>query len=81
MPRKLKKPTEGAKLEKPEDKAWKEWYDGLDVKEHEKHLAQLGLDKEDINEWEEVEGYKEPSGDLEEVEEKPKKKVSAKKKK
>jgi len=61
MPRKLKKPPEGVKIEKPEDTAWKEWYEGLDVKEHEKHLSQLGLDKDDIEEWEEMEGYKEPT--------------------
>jgi len=61
MPRKAKlKPQPEGKIEKPEDKAWNEWYNGLDAKEHEKHLAQLGLDKEDIEEWEEVEGFKKP---------------------
>lgn len=55
-----KKPAPEGKIEKGEDKAWQEWYNGLDVKEHEQHLKQLGLDKEDIEEWEEVEGFKKP---------------------
>ncbi len=59
MPRRMKaKP--GGKIEKPEDKAWKEWYDKLGAKEHEKYLGQLGLGKNDIDEWEEVEGFKKP---------------------
>jgi len=40
------------RIEKPEDKVWKDWYAKLDEKEHEKRLSQLGLDKEDIEEWE-----------------------------
>ena len=40
------------RIEKPEDREWKKWYDTLDIKEHEKKLAMLGLDKEDIKEWE-----------------------------
>lgn len=39
------------RIEKPEDKTWQEWYEKLDNKEHEKMLAQLGLEKEDIEEW------------------------------
>lgn len=81
MLRKTKKPPEGTKIEKPEDKAWKEWYNGLDVKEHEKHLTQLGLDKEDIEEWEEVEGYKEPSESPDAVREEDEKAPVKKKKK
>ena len=62
MPRKAKiKPQPEGKIEKPGDKEWNNWYESLDVKEHEKHLAQLGLDKEDIEEWEEIEGFKKPS--------------------
>tara|TARA_Y100000310_G_C20177440_1_gene576494 strand:+ start:170 stop:361 length:192 start_codon:yes stop_codon:yes gene_type:complete len=53
-----KKPAPEGHLNKPEDQAWNEWFKGLDVKEHEKHLAQLGLNKEDIAEWEEAEGIK-----------------------
>ncbi|MDD5163205.1 MAG: hypothetical protein PHD95_03285 [Candidatus ainarchaeum sp.] len=48
--RTLKSKKEG-KIEKPEDKDWQEWYGKLDKKEHEKMLSQLGLDKEDIEEW------------------------------
>ncbi|MBN1941388.1 MAG: hypothetical protein JW772_04370 [Candidatus Diapherotrites archaeon] len=40
------------KIEKPEDKDWLDWYNKLDNKEHEKKLAQLGLEKEEIEEWE-----------------------------
>ena len=46
------KPKREGKIEKAEDKAWREWYEKLDKKEHEKMLAQLGLDREDINDWE-----------------------------
>ncbi len=41
------------KIEKPEDKIWKEWFNKLSLKEHENYLAKLGLDEEDIKEWEE----------------------------
>lgn len=41
-----------AKIEKPEDREWNRWFNGLDNKEHERKLAMLGLDKEDIDEWE-----------------------------
>lgn len=40
------------KIEKAEDKDWQDWYKTLDNKEHESRLAKLGLDKEDIEEWE-----------------------------
>jgi len=60
MARRLKRAPRG-KIEKPEDKAWREWFDNLDVKAHEAHLAKLGLDKEDIAEWEELEGFKKPA--------------------
>jgi len=57
MPRRMRTKPEG-KIEKPEDKAWQEWYDKLDAKEHENYLSKLGLDKEDIDEWEEDQGLK-----------------------
>jgi hypothetical protein len=67
MQRRVKPALEG-KIEKPEDKAWKEWYDKLDPKEHEEYLSKLGLDKDDIEEWEETEGFKEHApGELEET--------------
>ena len=56
--RKKPKPIPEGRLEKPEDQAWFDWYTKLDVKEHEKHLKQLGLDKEDIEDWGEAEGLK-----------------------
>jgi hypothetical protein len=61
MPKSLKnrKIPEG-KIEKPEDKVWLDWYNKLDAKEHEEKLSQLGLDQDDIQEWEEVEGFKKP---------------------
>ena len=68
MPKKAKlKPQPAGKIEKAGDKEWTEWYKGLDAKEHEKHLAQLGLDKEDIEDWEEGEGFKEPSKETKEL--------------
>jgi len=56
MPRRKPGPKPEGKIEKAEDKIWHEWFDKLDVKEHEQKLKQLGLDKEDIEEWEEAEG-------------------------
>jgi len=60
MARKIK-PKPGGKNEKPEDKSWQDWYNNLDVKEHENYLSKLGLDKEDIEEWEETKGLKKPA--------------------
>ncbi len=60
MPKKSKL-VAGGGISKPEDKVWKEWFDNLDVKEHESYLSKLGLDKEDIEEWEEAEGFKKPA--------------------
>ncbi len=51
MPLRTRMRSEG-KIEKPEDREWKKWYETLDTKEHEKKLALLGLGKEDIEEWE-----------------------------
>lgn len=59
MPRRIKSSAVG-RIEKPEDKSWQEWYNGLDVKQHENYLSKLGLDREEINEWEEAEGFKKP---------------------
>lgn len=46
-----RRPVPEGKIEKPEDKAWAEWFNKLDVREHEKYLKQLGLDDEEIMEW------------------------------
>jgi len=60
MPKKAKlKPSKA--VHNAGDKAWNEWYDKLDVKEHENYLSKLGLDKDDIEDWEEGEGFKAPS--------------------
>lgn len=57
MPRRIEpKPEE--KIEKAEDKAWRDWYEKLGASEHEEYLAKLGLDKEEIQEWEQAEGTK-----------------------
>ena len=68
MPKKTRlKPQPAGKIEKAGDKEWNDWYNSLDAKEHEKHLAQLGLDKDDIEDWEEGEGFKEPSKETKEL--------------
>jgi len=58
MPVRRVGPKPDGKIEKPEDKIWKEWFDKLDIKEHEQKLKQLGLDEDDIEEWEEAESLK-----------------------
>jgi hypothetical protein len=57
MRKKMKGRATG-RAETPEDRAWKAWYEKLGVEEHEEYLSKLGLDKEDIEEWEETEGLK-----------------------
>jgi len=57
MPRRIGPKPEG-KIEKPEDKAWQDWYGKLEAKDHEEYLAKLGLEKEEIEEWEQAEGIK-----------------------
>ena len=49
-----KKPTPNKKIKKAEDKEWRKWYDGLDEKEHEAKLKQLGLEGDEIDEWEDL---------------------------
>ena len=53
MPRKSKKPVEGRKIVKAEDKVWHEWFDNLTPKEHETLLEKLGLSSDDRKEFEE----------------------------
>jgi hypothetical protein len=60
MARVKKTDTPEGKIEKAEDKVWKEEFDSMKVEDHEKILHQLGLDEEDIQEWEEMAGFKEP---------------------
>ncbi len=52
MSLKKKKPVEGKKIEKPEDKVWFEWYNKLTKKDHEQMLAKLGIDKKEKEELE-----------------------------
>lgn len=51
-------------VSKPEDKAWDEWFNKLSPAEHEAYLSKLGLDKEDIDKWEEKEGLKQMPGNV-----------------
>ncbi|MFH1240673.1 MAG: hypothetical protein V1672_05705 [Candidatus Diapherotrites archaeon] len=76
-----KKPTPRKKTEKTEDKDWQKWYAELDKKEHEIRLKQLGLEDDEIDEWEEMQEKGVTLDDLEvattakeEPEKKPKKK-------
>jgi hypothetical protein len=47
-----KRAIQEGKIVKAEDREWRRWFNNLDSKEHEQKLAMLGLDKEDISEWE-----------------------------
>ncbi len=58
MPIGRRKPVPEGKIEKPEDKVWKEEFEQMSVEDHKKALQQLGLDEEDIDEWEQTVGYK-----------------------
>lgn len=51
MQRPAKRRAEG-KIEKPEDKEWGQWYSKLSSKEHQEYLSKLGLDDEEIKDWE-----------------------------
>lgn len=56
MARKLKKPLEGEKLpETPDFQAWKKEFESMSKDEHKQKLLELGLDDEEIEEWEEME--------------------------
>jgi len=50
----MPKKKEGKPIgEKPEDKPWREWFNKLSIEEHDQYLEKLGLDKEDIEEFNE----------------------------
>ncbi len=54
--RKLKKPAEGAQMKESANmKAWREEFDQIDLDEHKAKLKALGLDDEEIAEFEEME--------------------------
>lgn len=61
-----KKPVPDGRIEKPEDRVWKEEFEAMTVEDHERALHQLGLDDEEIEEWEETVGYKEKRPEREE---------------
>jgi len=48
-----RKPRSDGKIEKTDDKAWKQWFFEIPEKEHDDYLKQLGLDDEDMKEWHE----------------------------
>ena len=53
MPRSLKnRKLPDGRIEKPEDKDWKQWFEKLDTSDHDEYLHKLGLDEEEIKELE-----------------------------
>ena len=40
--------------EKAEDKAWAQWFQGLSMEDHDRKLRELGLDEEDVEEFNET---------------------------
>ncbi len=40
--------------EKVEDKAWTQWFQGLSMEDHDRKLRELGLDEEDVEEFNET---------------------------
>ena len=55
MPKKKEGKPIGNKVE---DKPWREWFDKLSLEDHDKYLEKLGLDNEDIEEFNEDFGEK-----------------------
>ena len=58
-----RKPSAEGKIEKPEDKMWKDWFNGIKENEHDKYLQQLGLDDADLKEWHSMHGKLDKLGD------------------
>ncbi len=57
-PKKIRRlPPEGKVIEKPEDAAWKNWFNELSEEEHKKNLKQLGLGDDEFEEWEQMHGH------------------------
>jgi len=50
MVRSIKTQPKG-KIEKPEDKLWREWFEKIPENGHDEYLQKLGLDQSDIQEW------------------------------
>ncbi len=56
MARNLKKPVEGKKLaDTPDMVAWRQEFEEMDLAAHKARLKQLGLDDEELAEFEEME--------------------------
>jgi hypothetical protein len=56
MARSLKKPVEGKKLaDTPDMVAWRQEFEEMDLEAHKARLKQLGLDDEELAEFEEME--------------------------
>jgi len=54
--RKLNKPPEGAKMKETADMvAWRQEFEEMDIEAHKARLKSLGLDEDDIAEFEEME--------------------------
>lgn len=49
-----KKAPKSGKIEKAEDKEWREWFNTLTKDDHKKYLQKLGLDEEDLDEMDEI---------------------------
>lgn len=60
--------------EKPEDRAWREWFSKLSLDEHNKKLRDLGLDEEDLKEFDDKFTGGSERGQTEVLEEAPKNK-------
>lgn len=43
------------RIEKPEDKVWKEWFNKLGPQDHKQYMGKLGLTDEDLQELPEIE--------------------------
>jgi hypothetical protein len=77
--RKLKKPKEGERLpDTPDMLAWRKEFEELDIDAHKQRLKALGLDDEELAEFEEMEKEGVPldeelihGGPADEIEEKP----------
>jgi hypothetical protein len=85
--RKLKKPSEGKRLpDTPDMLAWRKEFEELDLEAHKQRLKALGLDDEELEEFEEMEKEGVPldeeimhEGPAEEIEKKVVKKAIKKK--
>ena len=56
MLRKLNKPPEGARMKETADMvAWRKEFEEMDIEVHKARLKSLGLDEDDIAEFEEME--------------------------